>query len=429
MPISSRIFTQPKIYVGVFTLIFFIIAGIFILPAFAKGQFKLVATHTHAAKVAEPIKEIVKFNDALYFGYGNQERNEIAPLEVCHYSLKSRDLICDFTFGTSEIRNLKIIDGQLHIPSTDPAETVSYDGYAIYDPATNEWTRISARQFIEDEQNKHDWLVHAVDVAKYNGELWLTDSGAFPKHTHLNRGYGYRFGDIYRSRDNGQTWIRSNIGQPLNYSLFVFKDKLYSPSPMSVRAFAKNRASMVYDGNSWQPSADVILPKPEPEIRTINGDKMGLRFRLGQKVDRGVLDFIREFNGQALILQALHGAHLNRRGKPVFYINHIGNILTATDDLSTPIDNDNIVLGSVDKLEFVNDYTIDGNRVYALMADGQVRYSTDLKKWRILDTEFTAGHPHSIEVQNGEIFIGSDNGRVYQYEKPLAGFIPELRNR
>ncbi len=62
-------------------------------------------------------------------------------------------------------------------------------------------------------------------------------------------------------------------------------------------------------------------------------------------------------------------------------------------------------------------YSVDGDTLYGLGENGQIRRTTDLRRWTELETAAPEA-ARSIVVIDGVIYVGTTDSRIYRLSRP-----------
>jgi Ca2+-binding RTX toxin-like protein len=202
--------------------------------------------------------------------------------------------------------------------------------------------------------------LHVYDMAARTGtELWMVGSAG-------NNAVAWR------SLDGGVTWSIALAVPPRNtgdFARFYFAG--VQQNALYVQAVdnggGKHPTSKVFDGNDWSDGPD-LLPQG------------------GYGYDT------EHFHGQLL--------YLTRQSYPSSLLSFDGAQVTNTGQV------------------FYN-YSVDGDTLYGLGENGQLRWTTDLRRWTELETAAPEA-ARSIVVIDGMIYVGTTDSRLYRLSRPSS---------
>jgi hypothetical protein len=201
---------------------------------------------------------------------------------------------------------------------------------------------------------------HVYDMAARKGnELWMVGSA------------GYN-AVAWRSPDGGVTWSNALTVPPRNsgeFARFYFAGVHQNALYVQVvdNGGGKHPTSKVFDGNDWSDGPD-LLPQGGYGYDTEPFD--------------GQLVYLAQWPLSSL--RSFDGAEVTNTGQ-VFY-----------------------------------NYSVDGDTLYGLGENGQIRKTTDLRRW----TQFETAAPEaarSIVVVDGVIYVGTTDSRVYRLSPTCKG--------
>ncbi|HEY6638336.1 MAG TPA: hypothetical protein VIZ61_11695 [Solirubrobacterales bacterium] len=200
--------------------------------------------------------------------------------------------------------------------------------------------------------------LHVYDIAVRAGaELWMVGSAGSNAVA-------------WRSLDGGVTWSIALTVPPRNsgdfgrfYFAGVHQNALYVQAVDN--GAGKHPTSKVFDGNDWSDGPD-LLPQG------------------GYGYDT------EHFDGQLL--------YLTRQSSPSSLLSFDGAEVTNTGQI------------------FYN-YSVDGDTLYGLGENGQIRRTTDLRRWTELETAAPEA-ARSTVVINGVIYVGTTDSRIYRLSPP-----------
>jgi hypothetical protein len=203
--------------------------------------------------------------------------------------------------------------------------------------------------------------LHVYDIAVRAGaELWMVGSAGSNAVA-------------WRSLDGGVTWSIALTVPPRNSSDFgrfyfagVHQNALYVQAVDN--GGGKHPTSKVFDGDDWSDGPD-LLPQG------------------GRGYDT------EHFDGQLL--------YLTRQSSPSSLLSFDGAEVTDTGQV------------------FYN-YSVDGDTLYGLGENGQIRRTTDLRRWTELETAAPEA-ARSVVVIDGVIYVGTTDSRIYRLSPTCKG--------
>jgi len=333
-------------------------------------------------EAARGIKELMLFEDRLYLGYGDWQKNT-GSTDVIYYDFAQQEFVTEFTVDEEAIGRYRRYGHRLFLPGIDSTEGWEFGN--LYVHAESGW-------------KKHRTIprgLHVFDFAEYAGRWYVATGSNFG-----NLKTGPSIGAIYSSGDLGTTWryeyttaSASGTVRRLT-SLMPYKGRLfafgYADGPMAQepnpeqsrsgdgRQYNRVGESVVHDGVGWFP-IDIV---PANLVQTIEphvfADQLLLCVRSGRYGD--------QFENEWIVF-----AHDGKNTRRV------------------PLECDRIVdtLVKNDRLVFL--LARQGNHVLA--------ESTDLAHWscRALGPEIDG--PLSVEYGGTSYYLGLTDGTV------LAGTI------
>ena len=367
------------------------------------GTWGLVGTHPQAAQqpaningsetFAQYLWSLKVWNGRLYAGYGDFGANgvsfigtkfAITPFDPNTGSFAS---IPVFLFDAESVPLYRDIAGRLYAPNMDASDN-SNSNFAV-GTNTGVW-----------EDHREQRAFHIFDMATLNGtDVWMVGSDCVV----LNGTTDCTKSDAvaWRSTDGGNTFQESlrvhppdGFGVARFYFAGVLNNHLYvqqvDTSPTTTTA---QDHSLVFDGSTWSNGPDLFPKIGNPPARP----------DLSAHGYHPVF-----FNGQMVYMTRHSYANDNSTNRKQ---------LVAFDGTSATY---------VDIPPIIRNFTVDGNYLYGLAANGEVRRTiTPSLSWESWEsfTSFTepdtlrptrkAGH--SIAVLNGKLYIGTSQAQLYRF--------------
>ena len=309
-------------------------------------------------RFAGNIWDLKAFNGRIYVGLGNRNNSGPAPnagpVDVWYFDPAAGKLVKDWTAPDEQVDIFRVIDGRLVIPGNDPQES---------------WQLGNFYRLNQDGWQKVRTLpngIHNFDMLQFDGVLYAA----------LGTEYG---AVVAQSKDGGQTWqehrLERNVGSSIAraYGLCVVAGRLHV-SALS----AAGSSIFALSGNSF---------------RSTRSSNFFPELHASDVIVRGCVDF----GGNAVYLgaQMVLGEH----AVPLKLFVASGSEHVRAIEL--PHD------------ARPRDITVAGERVYALGSrretSGFTTYvfeTVDLAEWKELFHLATPTFARSIEVLNGDFYIG-----------------------
>ncbi len=318
----------------------------------SSAQFKELFTHPSASKQVtakgRSLDVLHIFNGKIFMGYGDYDAN-IGPIDVYSYAPKTKKVKLQYVMGTEAVGVFKNINGNLYVPSIDPAHRgVSHD-YA-YKNKSGKWVSGVGVK-----------ASHIYDTFTYTGsDLWMVGSKGSKAMA-------------WRSYDNGVSWSVEksvdavSLGQDSSRFYFAgqLNGKLYL-QPVDFHS-QQQRASLIYDGRGWSNGPRLFNSPAEEGSKFLN------------------------FKNKLVY-----------RGNPGSYSSELysfdGNIVSAAAI-------------TVDRLQSY-DYVIYKNAIYVLAVDGYIYKSKDFMAWKRVGN-LKHPNARSMVIHKGVVYVGTLGSKLF----------------
>jgi len=339
------------------------------------ADFIKTATRTlGAAEFKRGIHDLAVFEDRLYFGYGDADRNlgRVMPIEIRALAGYPPNVITEAATAEEEVATFRVLPGgRLMIPGLDPVRD-SFIGN-MYNGTGGTWRQHHA---LPD-------AVHVHDVTEHDGMIYAVGSGArsgeWPNFVHAY---------LWRSNDGGNTYdVIARIpnegrGDCRAYRLATAGNDLYV---FGYKTGANNRADRI--ASFWWSGEQLkAFPPDHPLVDVLALDTAAFG---DVGVVRGIVSIATRKVG-AWTIDAI--------GETRFIAPVRGR--TAIDFIAG--DQDFLIL------------TIDGDDFDArpLISEVRVFVTRDFSTYTELLSYQTRDRPRSIAYWRGQIWIGTDGGKL-----------------
>jgi hypothetical protein len=216
-------------------------------------------------------------------------------------------------------------------------------------------------------------------MATFDGtDLWMVGAEIVGDNNCCSNGVAWR------SQDGGVTWQVSLVVPPQRanetvarlYSIHAYNGKLYTQGQDA--NFGPHSTSKVFDGTSWS-----------------DGPSLGFGFT-------GNLWHSETFAGHIVYHRVLSGVSMGR----LFKFDGTQASFAYTSEL-------------------FYDYTISGGLLYALLTDGRIVTTPDLRTWSLLGIAPSDGR--SLGILDDALYLGATAGHLYRYSlavpEPASGIL------
>lgn len=154
------------------------------------------------------------WHDRIYLGHGDWDKTNAGPIRALYFDLNSEKFVHDdnFNFNDEAIEKFQIFNDTLYAPGADATENWDYGNF-YYKQWGGKWNKLRTIP----------GGIHVWDIAAQGKTLFA--SGVY--------GQGAGAAYIWKSTDNGQTWIESYKSAARSTleshaSFFVFRERLYA---------------------------------------------------------------------------------------------------------------------------------------------------------------------------------------------------------
>ncbi|RJQ37119.1 hypothetical protein C4559_04015, partial [Candidatus Microgenomates bacterium] len=322
------------------------------------GTFTLVGTHPYALSQSTDIGRVldvmIGWNGKLYIGYGDYNANT-GPIQIAPFDPITKTFaVSQLAANTEAIYNFRVIGSSLYAPAIDPRGTTSNYGYVKGEPWIN-----AVNSGIDAE--------HVFDVVSLDGSDLYAVGSRINSHAAA----------VWRSLDGGNTWTLSLNEEPVrstDYARFyfagVYNGKLYVQA-QDMYSWTAHPRSKVFNGKSWSDGPS-LFPVPYQRSSGWRPEVFAGQLVYKNKQSYGAL---MAFDGsQARVISTGNGSS-------------------------------------------VLDFTIEGNYLYLLEANGKLSRTKDLSIWE----NFSAAAPAeamSLAFLDGILFLGASDAKLYSYISP-----------
>jgi hypothetical protein len=327
------------------------------------GGFELVGTHPQASEQPTSRGRTLNFlkywNGAIYAGYGDYSANT-GPIAITPFALPSDQFAAQPAFW-ADSEELQVFRA-LNGDLHAPSIDPKIDDDYSQRPLAGPWT---ARDVVD--------ALHVYDMTeRAESELWMVGSAG-------------EDAVAWRSLDGGATWSTALTVPPRNsgdfarfYFAGVHQNALYV---QAVDFGGKHPTSKVFDGSEWSDGPDLI---PQG----------------GYGYDTEL------FNGQLVYLAGDSSIDIQEpvSASPSSLVSFDGAKVTSTGQV-------------------FHNYSVDGDTLYGLGENGQIRKTTDLSSWTELETA-APETARSIVVIDGTIYVGTADSRIYKFSRPSEDLPP-----
>lgn len=183
------------------------------------------------------IWDMIIFNDYLYIGAGDFDKNATASVAYRYDLLNNKWEVCGY-IPDEQINRFVVLDNQLVIPGIDPIEDWSFGNYYVLQDDTFITERILPN------------AIHNFDIVEYDGVLFFAlgvSSGKYPLLKYENGD----FQEIQLIGENGELIITDSFKEVRIYDLFVLNESLYAYVQLDSTAsvYKYNGTALVYYSN------------------------------------------------------------------------------------------------------------------------------------------------------------------------------------
>ncbi len=335
-------------------------------PTPIPSNFTLVGTSQFAAAqpttIGQQITTLSGFNGKLYIGFGDYGANT-GPINISYYDPVSATFSASLVAARTEAVYLyRTINNQLFAPAIDPQGQLMNYLFAKGEPWSDPTLTGSPSGYQID-------AFHVFDMAALGNNLYAVGQDF------LNSAA------VWKSTDGGTTWsedFSEAPSDPLNdaaryYFIFAYNGKLYVQANDVNSSMFPN--SKVYDGTSWTSGPDLFTPVTQlGEVST------------GYKPQ--------PFANKMVYLSS---------SKPTPSTSRLLAFDGTTPTIVSPVK--------------VIDFAIGGSLLYALGEDKNIRTTSDLVNWTVLDS--APATAASTATLNDKLFVGTTDSKIYLYNNPI----------